>query len=164
MSNTRNATNAATHQPQPLGSNQQVIQMPIISSHTMPPWSCTPKSRETLSHSQQPNRVPNAITPRKPHAGSSCKKGTNANPTSVPHVPGAGRIAPEPNPNAINCHGSRQMLAGVVSGRLGLFIGSSKMLIAAHSGRDVVAIGVEKLHTLTGHHAPNHPKRMPAGA
>src|SRR5699024_1570568 len=110
ISNIRNRIKPNNHQGQLLGNKMRVIQIPTISSQTIPPWSCTPSSSATRPHSQTPKILALTIQAIASHSGNICSAGTNTKPAKVPQVPGAFLAKPEPKPKAKKCQKLRQTL------------------------------------------------------
>src|SRR5690606_562751 len=101
MSNSLKMTKASAWAMRVFGVSQSTSQNATISSRTRPPWSGTPSARPVRSHARQPMAKDTTSTARITVSERPCSNTThNAQPSSVPQVPGAGRSRPLPNPNA----------------------------------------------------------------
>ena len=85
------------------GAMNIVIQKPTNSSKTMPPWSCTRRSRETVSQIHTPRANAARTVTAYNHAGRWPIARKMGIATSVPKVPGAKFASPLPKPNASKC-------------------------------------------------------------
>src|SRR5688572_4224192 len=145
MSNRRKATKAAACHASSRGTIASTARKATISSHTIAPWSPTPRCRPVTPQAQTPARNSAPAS-----ASSACggRYAPSAQPSahaaSVPAVPGANGASPAPKPNATTCAGWEK--AKPARGRSTIIAAScAGEMIEAAAVRDRLARRVEHL-------------------
>ena len=93
-------------------TSHKISQNATISSHTMAPGSATFMCRAVTLQAHQPTGSDSRISQPNWAVDSPaqrCNSKNTAHPHSVPEVPGARRVKPEPKPSAIQCAGCAAM-------------------------------------------------------
>jgi len=101
ISNSRKSAKATAHQSGLAGVNLSTSIMATISSHTILPWSDTPKALPTWVQSGIPIKNKAAIVMKCVDSGVNVSSQNRGRPTIVPTVPGAFGDSPVPKPKAI---------------------------------------------------------------
>ena len=114
-SNARNSAKAASCISQPAGmSSQSTSQKAAISSQTMWPESAICMCCAVTVQAHQPSKKAAAISSPSCELESHCCRATkHSQAHSVPTVPGATGLKPEPKPSAITCAGCASMKRAV---------------------------------------------------